>query len=316
MEEDKYIWQRPSPAQVECIVEFFEKNPALNKGYIKTESQRDIRQKAWQKLAFRLNNMEGCTKNFQQWLRYWTDKKVSVKKKLSLVTRCQITCDSKGHLVVDPLGNFTNLERRIINIMGGERLVKAARSANKIRESQKILKEAVPTVKEDLPQQVSAEQDHSYLNLNENEGVQDVEEPAEYINDTQEVPIQETTTDAPLASPEPASPAAPSGSDTPEDTARRPAPSTRNRHRPRHKQSSFARLTERFLRLKEERLEVDRRNSRLLENLLKHEVERDKLLAQALQASAEGLRALAEAMRNINNHITYLHFTFFTSHKT
>lgn len=67
--EDKYIWQRPSPAQVECIVEFFEKNPALNKGYIKTESQRDIRQKAWQKLAFRLNNMEGCTKNFQQWLR-------------------------------------------------------------------------------------------------------------------------------------------------------------------------------------------------------------------------------------------------------
>ncbi|KAL0852682.1 hypothetical protein ABMA27_012521 [Loxostege sticticalis] len=243
----------PTRQQLSMVIDFVVKRPVIE-SQTKCKAVLERSQKLWKALAIRLNKL-GVRKSWVQWRKYWQDKKMAVRRKLSASNRCKINCDTKGMLVVDPLMEFSNEERRIMNII--------ARRDDK-----------------------------------------ELTEPAEYIYDTQEVPEQEITTDEPLGSPGSASPEASSGIDTDENIAQRTAQSSRHLHRSRHKQPSFARLTERFLRLKEERLEVDRRNSRILEALLERAAERDRVMTQALQATAEGLRALAEAMRNKNNDIT------------
>ncbi|KAL0808297.1 hypothetical protein ABMA28_012790 [Loxostege sticticalis] len=267
---------RPSPAQTDKLLDFLEQHPwlATSVRRYKTLHQKEQNRKAWQKIAVQLNKMDGCTKNYQRWAKHWTDKRNIVKKKLALLNR------EKNSSNQDMPSGLSDVEKRTIDIMNMvDCAFKNAEGNDLLEESDKSLQEeTIPTVKEESSHNNSTEHNQSYLTVMK-----------------QDPPVE-------VATPGPASPAASSDSDTQEPPARplqNTAPSSRYRRRiASSRRLSYAHLTERFLKLKEQRLEVHRRNSRLLETLLKHESERDKVITQVLQTTTEGIRILTEAIRN------------------
>ncbi|CAG4969763.1 unnamed protein product [Colias eurytheme] len=64
---------------------------------------------------------------------------------------------------------------------------------------------------------------------------------------------------------------------------------------PSQRRTEFSTTTERFLRVEEQQLELQRLNSQILQSFLERSAERDKILAEAVAAVGKGLQALAEA---------------------
>ncbi|KAJ8706725.1 hypothetical protein PYW07_012803 [Mythimna separata] len=82
----------------------------------------------------------------------------------------------------------------------------------------------------------------------------------------------------------------------------RTAASTSSRHTsslaappPSQRRTEFSTTTERFLRVEEQQLEIQRLNAQILQSFLEGSAQRDKILAEAVAAVGKGLQALAEA---------------------
>uniref|UniRef100_A0A2A4JPK5 Regulatory protein zeste n=1 Tax=Heliothis virescens TaxID=7102 RepID=A0A2A4JPK5_HELVI len=79
---DRVIASRPSLEQVSAIVDFMEKHPALALGQLRGLEGRDESKKLWFKLTRIVNNITGPTRPMKSWIKYWADKKSTVRSKV------------------------------------------------------------------------------------------------------------------------------------------------------------------------------------------------------------------------------------------
>ncbi|CAH2108065.1 unnamed protein product [Euphydryas editha] len=79
---DRAIASRPSLEQVVAIVDFMEKHPALALGQLRGLEGRDESKKLWFKLTRIVNNITGPTRPMKSWIKYWADKKSTVRSKV------------------------------------------------------------------------------------------------------------------------------------------------------------------------------------------------------------------------------------------
>ncbi|XP_045447509.1 uncharacterized protein LOC123655798 [Melitaea cinxia] len=79
---DRAIASRPSLEQVIAIVDFMEKHPALALGQLRGLEGRDESKKLWCKLTRIVNNITGPTRPMKSWVKYWADKKSTVRSKV------------------------------------------------------------------------------------------------------------------------------------------------------------------------------------------------------------------------------------------
>lgn len=66
---------------------------------------------------------------------------------------------------------------------------------------------------------------------------------------------------------------------------------------PSQRRYQFVSLAERFLRVEENRLQMDRRYASIIENLLERDNARDRTIAQALGSLGDSLKLIAEALK-------------------
>ncbi|CAD0199677.1 unnamed protein product [Chrysodeixis includens] len=79
---DRAIASRPSMEQVMAIVDFMEKHPALALGQLRGLEGRDESKRLWFQLTRLVNNLSGPTRPMKSWIKYWADKKSTVRAKV------------------------------------------------------------------------------------------------------------------------------------------------------------------------------------------------------------------------------------------
>ncbi|KAJ8721683.1 hypothetical protein PYW07_002458 [Mythimna separata] len=79
---DRVIASRPSLEQVTAIVDFMEKHPALALGQLRGLEGREESKKLWFMLTRVVNNITGPTRPMKSWIKYWADKKSTVRSKV------------------------------------------------------------------------------------------------------------------------------------------------------------------------------------------------------------------------------------------
>ncbi|XP_026752318.1 uncharacterized protein LOC113512611 [Galleria mellonella] len=82
---DRSIASRPSLEQVLAIVDFMEKHPALALGQLRGLEGRDESKKLWFQLTRIVNNITGPIRPMKSWIKYWADKKSTVRSKVQSV---------------------------------------------------------------------------------------------------------------------------------------------------------------------------------------------------------------------------------------
>ncbi|CAH2076033.1 unnamed protein product, partial [Iphiclides podalirius] len=79
---DRSIASRPSLEQVIAIVDFMEKHPALALGQMRGLEKRDECKKLWFRLTRIVNNLDGPDRPLKSWVKYWADKKSTIRSKV------------------------------------------------------------------------------------------------------------------------------------------------------------------------------------------------------------------------------------------
>ncbi|XP_039751171.1 uncharacterized protein LOC120627292 isoform X2 [Pararge aegeria] len=79
---ERSIASRPSLEQVVAIVDFMEKHKSLALGKLRGLEGRDESKKLWFKLTRIVNNISGPTRPMKSWIKYWADKKSTVRSKV------------------------------------------------------------------------------------------------------------------------------------------------------------------------------------------------------------------------------------------
>ncbi|XP_069364174.1 uncharacterized protein [Maniola hyperantus] len=317
----------PSRAQIESLLEFLQRNPSLAKGFSKVPSARVASRRSWEALALQLNNLGGCVKTSKQWIKYWADKKSAVKKKSALRYRARNKTGVGAEVV-----ELNDVEETILSLMGGESFGTGDRHLEiNPFETSASTSQTVEQASEELSISLLGSQlleiDAPLPQTGDHQFHRSTQSTLSDIvictrNQSTVTPSPPHTPPAGISGPPPL-PTTPSGSGA--HPSRRtlnaqhwllgspaqnqpPSPLTTpsNRHGRQRRQtvapptqrlSQFSRMTERFLAIEEQRIEVDRRNSLLFEAIVNHARERDTATSQALQAIGEGLKLLAENLK-------------------
>ncbi|XP_050551165.1 uncharacterized protein LOC118274116 isoform X1 [Spodoptera frugiperda] len=107
----------PSLNQLEKLVNFLESNPWLAMGHARTANARNRSRQAWSEITTALNSEGGgCTKTWEQWCKYWKDKKGAVKRKTSLIAAARRRTGGG----IEDVPELSEIELKIQTIMGGE----------------------------------------------------------------------------------------------------------------------------------------------------------------------------------------------------
>lgn len=290
----------PSIGQIETLLYDLERKRFLATGHARTSHARDRTRRAWQEIAFKLNrDTSGCFKNWQQWAKYWKDKKGAVKRKSSLVRMAMIRTGETGE---EQETYLSPIEERIIAIMNGECFVAADReqspdeAANALSEGNISDPEPLDTVLWSLQDPLKQENarlgterilqddpDSSRRNIkmenqpNEDQMIEDVSLPG------------------------------------PHSSSQNAAASSRRRRmltaRRRLLQSTPQSLTERFLAIEEKRLEIEQTMAETQKTLADNQKKMFELFlefsgtmarqTQSLQDLCQATRAVAENKNNL-----------------
>ncbi|RVE52158.1 hypothetical protein evm_003231 [Chilo suppressalis] len=117
----------PSLAQLIQLVEFMEAKRFLATGHARTAMARNRTRAAWQEIAIVLNSERiGCLKSWQQWCKYWKDKKGAVKRKATEVAKQQ---EKSTGAPDEDIACLSNIEQRIMALISAKS--NAKRNANK-----------------------------------------------------------------------------------------------------------------------------------------------------------------------------------------
>ncbi|KAI8422537.1 hypothetical protein MSG28_006341 [Choristoneura fumiferana] len=79
---DRSIASRPSLEQVVAIVDFMEKHQQLALGLLRGLEGREESKKLWFQLTRIVNGISGPTRPMKSWIKYWADKKSTVRNKV------------------------------------------------------------------------------------------------------------------------------------------------------------------------------------------------------------------------------------------
>ncbi|XP_064075857.1 uncharacterized protein LOC135194380 [Vanessa tameamea] len=102
----------PSEDQSEKLVAYLEENRWLALGHARTWHARHRSRVGWQNIANELNcDSQGCYKTWQQWAKYWIDKKSAIKRKAALIKASKTQRNDDTAL--------SPLEERIMTLMEG-----------------------------------------------------------------------------------------------------------------------------------------------------------------------------------------------------
>ncbi|XP_063822340.1 uncharacterized protein LOC135072370 isoform X1 [Ostrinia nubilalis] len=156
---DRSIASRPSMEQVMAIVEFMEKHPALALGQLRGLEGRDESKKLWLQLTMTVNNLSGPTRPMKSWVKYWADKKSTVRAKVQ----------STGG---DPNTLCSNIEKKIWDLF-------LANDSTSTKQRNTSVKQETHFLDENFFNEDSIDQDH------EEDPVLAFEEPIVDIEDRQ-----------------------------------------------------------------------------------------------------------------------------------
>ncbi|XP_069364176.1 uncharacterized protein [Maniola hyperantus] len=256
----------PSRAQIESLLEFLQRNPSLAKGFSKVPSARVASRRSWEALALQLNNLGGCVKTSKQWIKTsastsQTVEQASEELSISLLGSQLLEIDAPL-----PQTGDHQFHRSTQSTLSD--IVICTRNQSTVTPSPPHTPPAGISGPPPLPTTPSGSGAHpSRRTLNAQHWL--------------------------LGSPAQNQP--PSPLTTPSNRHGRQRRQTVAP--PTQRLSQFSRMTERFLAIEEQRIEVDRRNSLLFEAIVNHARERDTATSQALQAIGEGLKLLAENLK-------------------
>ncbi|KAL4715520.1 hypothetical protein ACJJTC_009146 [Scirpophaga incertulas] len=96
---DRTIASRPSLEQIMAIVDFMEKHTALALGNLRGLEGRHESKQLWAKLTRIVNGIEGPTRPMKSWIKFWADKKSTVRSKVLAIG--------------DPNNLCSNIEKKI-----------------------------------------------------------------------------------------------------------------------------------------------------------------------------------------------------------
>ncbi|KAI8438740.1 hypothetical protein MSG28_011150 [Choristoneura fumiferana] len=74
-------FSRPSLAQVKAIIDFMQKHPELANRKFRYGMNHDKFRKLWYELSSIANSIEGAVKSTKGWIKFWSDKRRSIKLK-------------------------------------------------------------------------------------------------------------------------------------------------------------------------------------------------------------------------------------------
>ncbi|XP_047997517.1 uncharacterized protein LOC125235022 isoform X2 [Leguminivora glycinivorella] len=115
---DRSIASRPSLEQVVAIVDFMEKHKTLALGLMRGLEGREESKRLWFQLTRIVNGITGPTRPMKSWIKYWADKKSTVRNKVI----------SGGG---DPNSLCSNIEKKIWDLFLAHDVGKNSRSAVK-----------------------------------------------------------------------------------------------------------------------------------------------------------------------------------------
>ncbi|CAH0407099.1 unnamed protein product [Chilo suppressalis] len=99
---DRSIASRPSGEQVMAIVDFMEQHPVLALGQMRGVEGREESKKLWFQLTRIVNNINGPTRPMKSWIKFWADKKSTVRAKVQAAG--------------DPNSLCSNIEKKIYDL--------------------------------------------------------------------------------------------------------------------------------------------------------------------------------------------------------
>ncbi|XP_037297995.1 uncharacterized protein LOC119190340 [Manduca sexta] len=300
----------PSLAQVEALVQYLEERPQLAKGFLRNPSAKAQARKEWEMITSKLNSIGGGTiKSVQKWIKYWADKKSAIKKKAALRAAARRRTGGGNVEVLE----LNGIEERIVALMGGggfatgdvhlqipvfdEPTSDADDSPSILvgfseqnNEPNTNVAHECPSTSFNLDTPVySVEMPNVHRELSPQHLDQPHHQPAAA---SQACELRELSTRAP------ASPLAAGDRDNlPHNTASVGSTPRRRRFRvrrspPSQRRSQFVSISEIFLRIEEQRVDLERRIVAVLES----HIETGRLMAQANLALGEGLKAVAEIL--------------------
>ncbi|XP_069356896.1 uncharacterized protein [Maniola hyperantus] len=114
----------PTHEQIEILVDFIERRRWLATGHARTTQARHRTRTAWQDIAQKLNRVEcGCRKTWQQWAKYWKDKKGAIKRKVIQMrnnNKTQTGDDGEEEVIT-----LSTMEKRMVALLGAKILAKS-----------------------------------------------------------------------------------------------------------------------------------------------------------------------------------------------
>ncbi|XP_035449896.2 uncharacterized protein LOC118275882 isoform X1 [Spodoptera frugiperda] len=280
----------PSGAQVDALINWLERKPSLAKGFAKTPSGRLAASREWDRITLRLNSMGKTQKTKKQWIKYWADKKSGVKKKATALAAFASNTGSVKH-ESDMPSQLTNIEERILVLMGGEGFV----SGNPFQYIQNdysgdclspAATEAEVTTTADP---IRPNNDSFTINIR-------IPQQTAAVKKEQESEGSSSPTEQPLSpSPQTTRPSL-SRLTSPTLSRRRILQGIRRRTQvspSSQRRNSLLDMTDKFLQIEHRRLEIDNR----IVTVMERNSERDHLLVEATKSMGEGLKAMAEGLK-------------------
>ncbi|XP_063361502.1 uncharacterized protein LOC134650475 [Cydia amplana] len=118
---DRSIASRPSLEQVVAIVDFMEKHQTLALGLLRGLEGREESKKLWFQLTRIVNGITGPTRPMKSWIKYWADKKSTVRNKVI----------SGGG---DPNRLCSNIEKKIWDLFLASDVDKSTKSRSSVKQ--------------------------------------------------------------------------------------------------------------------------------------------------------------------------------------
>ncbi|XP_060808448.1 uncharacterized protein LOC106133701 isoform X2 [Amyelois transitella] len=252
----------PSLSQVEALVSYLETRPDLARGFKKTQGQRERAQKDWLRISQKLNNMpEGTVKTVKRWMKYWSDKKNAVKRKQVNIEKCRQSGEQE-------ILELSEIEERILTLIktptprGHKGFKTEPDEQVEVESSENVIVSSI-LLDEEMGDETHTEETN-----------EDEDTFLTNFVDTNRIPHSNGESES-----------------TPKVSS-----SKWSRFKvPQKKQESgqwFFLVADKLCRIEQQRLELDRR----IVNVMERNSERDHMIAEAVKAMGEGLKALAEAI--------------------
>ncbi|KAJ8715984.1 hypothetical protein PYW08_013269 [Mythimna loreyi] len=284
-----------------------ERNPGMAKGFLRTQNARERSRRQWEELAVRLNSIGGTIKTYKQWTK--ENNTPSPSHEVQQIEGADT--DNDSNLIEDnqeQRHNYRPPDRAILR-----RRLFASSSSSTVGTSQSILRNNQlehtpppnPHVYHPSLSPPTVTLSHTPTPSPSRRGSTQVASPVIHrtaaSSSSRNAASVASRNAASVASRNAASVASPSR--RPRTVRGSRGGSVSSRHTssvaappPSQRRTEFSTITDRFLRVEEQQLELQRSNQQILQSFLERSADNDKILADAVASVGNGLQTLAQAI--------------------